>query len=88
MFHPVLSLLVAGSIHVGAELKAPSDLAQIVLEITEALPGSSTPLIETEAAPTVVDVPYYYSDFTPIAAPVVARLITYDWRSPVFRDVP
>lgn len=88
MFHPVLTLLVAGSIHVGTEIKAPADLAQIVLEITEAMPDGTPTLIELEAAPTVVDVPYYYSDFTPLAAPVVATLVTYDWRSPVFFDVP
>ena len=88
MFHPVLTLLVAGSIHVGTELKAPSDLAQIVLEITEALPDATAPLIQIEAAPTVVDVPYYYSDFTPVPVRETAPIITYDWRSPVFRDVP
>jgi len=88
MFHPVLSLLVAGTIHVGADLKAPADLAQIVLEITEALPGAGTSLIDTAAEPTVIDVPYYYSDFTPIAAPAVAQIITYDWRSPVIFDLP
>ena len=88
MFHPVLTLLVAGSIHVGADLKAPADLAQIVLEITEALPGSTTQILQADAAPTVVDVPYYYSDFTPVAAPEVARIITYDWRSPVIFDLP
>ena len=88
MFHPVLTLLVAGSIHVGTELKAPSDLAQIVLEITEALPSTGVPIFEIEAAPTVVDVPYYYSDFTPVAAPEVATIVTYDWRSPVIFDLP
>ena len=88
MFHPVLTLLVAGSIHAGAEFKAPHDVAQIVLELTEALPGSVTPLLVEEGVPTVVDVPYYYSDFTPVAVPQTAPLITYDWRSPVFRDVP
>jgi hypothetical protein len=88
MFNPVLSLLVAGSIHVGADLKAPADLAQIVLEITEALPGGTTPLVETEAEPTVIDLPYYYSDFTPIAAPAVPQIVTYDWRSPVIFDLP
>ncbi|MBV8878596.1 MAG: hypothetical protein JO332_01410 [Planctomycetaceae bacterium] len=88
MFHPVLTLLVAGSIHAGADFKAPRDVAQIVLELTEALPGSVTPLLVAEAAPTVVDVPYYYSDFTPVAVRETAPVITYDWRSPVFRDVP
>lgn len=88
MFHPVLTLLVAGSIHVGADLKAPSDIAQIVLDLTEALPGSTTPLLTSEASPTVIDVPYYFSDFTPVYIPQTAPLITYDWRSPVFFDVP
>jgi len=88
MFHPVLTLLVAGTIHVGADLKAPADLAQIVLEITEALPGAAIPLLQTEAEPTVIDVPYYYSDFKPIAAPAVEPIVTYDWRSPVIFDLP
>jgi len=88
MFHPVLTLLVASSIHAGADFKAPTDVAQIVLEFTEALPGSVTPLLTAEASPTVVDVPYYYSDFTPVAVRQTAPIITYDWRSPVFFDVP
>ena len=88
MFHPVLTLLIAGSIHAGAELRAPADFAQIVLEITEAMPVGQAPILQTDAAPTIIDVPYYYSDFTPVAIPEVAPLITYDWRSPVFFDVP
>ena len=88
MFHPVLTLLVAGSIHVGADLKAPQDFAQIVLEITEALPVGTSTILEREAEPTLIDVPYYYSDFTPVAAPAVETIISYDWRSPVFFDVP
>jgi hypothetical protein len=59
-----------------------------VFELTEALPGSVTPLLTAEAGPTVVDVPYYYSDFTPVAVRDTAPVITYDWRSPVFFDVP
>jgi hypothetical protein len=88
MFHPVLTLLVAGSIHCGADFKAPTDLAQIVLELTEALPGSTTTLLTSEASPSVADVPYYYSDFTPIPVRNTPPIITYDWRSPVFFDVP
>jgi hypothetical protein len=88
MFHPVLTLLVAGSIHAGAEFKASADVAQIVLEFTEALPGSVTPLLIAGRGPTVVDVPYYYSDFTPVTVPQTAPIISYDWRSPVFFDVP
>ncbi|HZE98593.1 MAG TPA: hypothetical protein VE981_16295 [Planctomycetota bacterium] len=88
MFHPVLTLLVAGSIHAGADFSASRDVAQIVLEITEALPGSVTPLLIAEAGPTVVDVPYYYSDFAPVPIRNTPPIITYDWRSPVFFDVP
>ncbi len=88
MFHPVLTLLVAGSIHAGADLKVPADIAQIVLEITEALPGGGAPVVVAEAGPTVVDVPYYYSDYTPLAVREAAPIIIYDWRSPVFFDVP
>jgi hypothetical protein len=88
MFHPVLTLLVAGSIHAGADFKAPMDVVQIVYELTEALPGSVTPSLTAEASPTVVDVPYYYSDFTPVPVRETAPIITYDWRSPVFFDVP
>ena len=88
MFHPVLTLLVAGSIHAGADFSVPTDLAQIVLEITEALPGAPLTVLDTDAVPTIVDIPYYYSDFTPVAAPVVATIVTYDWRSPVIFDLP
>jgi hypothetical protein len=88
MFHPVLTLLVAGSIHGGADLAAPADLAQIVLEITEALPGQAQTVLETQAEPTVADLPYYYSDFTPVAVPEARPIITYDWRSPVIFDLP
>lgn len=88
MFHPVLSLLVAGSIHAGSGITEPSDLVQIVLEITEALPGSPGSILRAETVPTIVDVPYYYSDFTPVAAPAVETVITYDWRSPVIFDLP
>jgi len=88
MFHPVLTLLVAGTIQAGADFRAPADVAQIVLEITEALPGSVTTLLIAEAEPTVADLPYYYSDFTPRPVRETAPIITYDWRSPVFFDVP
>lgn len=88
IFHPVLTLLVAGSIHGGADFGAPADLAQIVLEITEALPGRVQALLDTQAEPTVADLPYYYSDFTPLAAPEAPAIITYDWRSPVIFDLP
>ncbi len=68
-------------------LRAQQGCNPIVCE--NQLPGSpSSTILEREAAPTLIDVPYYYSDFTPIAAPAVEPIVTYDWRSPVFFDVP
>ena len=60
----------------------------LILGSHEALPGSPSTILQTDAAPTVADVPFYYSDFTPLAAPEVAPIITYDWRSPVIFDLP
>jgi hypothetical protein len=88
MVNPVLTLLVAGSVQLWAETPRQAELARIVVEITQAveLPRVPAPLAEREL--TVCDVPYYYDAFLPAAAPEAAPLITYDWRSPVFFDVP
>ena len=88
MFHPVLTLLVAGSFHLSAESPQQADLAQIVHEITLAVETARLDPVVADAAPTVCDLPYYYSDFTPLAAPVVEPFISYDWRSPVIFDLP
>ena len=88
MLHPVLTILVASSIHVGADVHAPVDLAQIVVQLTQALPAVSPSMPQAEARPTVADLPYYYSDFTPVPAPAVEPIVTYDWRSPVIFDLP
>ena len=88
MFHPVLSLLVASSVHMAADSPRQADFAQIVLEITQAVETARPGIDPGEAGPTVCDIPFYYSDFTPLAAPEVAPLITYDWRSPVIFDLP
>ena len=88
MLHPVLTLLVASSIQFHAESPRQADLAQIVFEITQAVETAPSVVDEGVAEPTVCDIPFYYSDFTPLAAPAVALLVTYDWRSPVIFDLP
>jgi len=88
MLHPVLTLLVAGSFHLSAEAPQQADLAQIVYEITLAVEQARPDPVTGEPQATVCDVPYYYSDFTPIPAPVLEPVITYDWRSPVIFDLP
>ena len=89
MLHPVLTLLVAGSIQMASESPRQVDLAQIVFQITQAVEDSRPLVVDPgEVEPTVCDVPFYYSDFTPLAAPAVATLVTYDWRSPVIFDLP
>ena len=88
MLTPVITLILAGSIQCGVEAGRPIDLAQIVLEITEAILPAGPQVLPAGAGPTVRDVPYYYSDFTPLAAPATEPLVTYDWRSPVIFDLP
>ena len=88
MLSPVLTLIIAGSIQVGVQSDRPVDLAQIVLEITEAILPAGLQAPHAADGPTVRDIPYYYSDFTPLAAPAVEPLVTYDWRSPVIFDLP
>ena len=88
MMHPVLTLLVASALHVGADAPTPADLAQIVGEIVLAVPLSPSTAVEAEDALTVRDLPFHYSDFTPAALPAVRTVVTYDWRSPVIFDLP
>jgi hypothetical protein len=88
MLHPVLTLLVASSVHMAAESPRQADFAQIVFEITLTVEQTRPEIPLGEPEPTVCDIPFYYSDFTPVAAPQVAPLVTYDWRSPVIFDLP
>ena len=37
---------------------------------------------------TVRDIPFYYRLLSPVPVPVGVPSITYDWRSPVFFDLP
>lgn len=88
MLHPVLTLLVASSIHFAAESPRPADFAQIVLEITQSVEAACPESLAGRPEPTVCDIPFYYSDFIPLAAPESALIVTYDWRSPVVFDLP
>ena len=88
MLQPVLAILVEGSFPLAADSPRAAEFSQIVHEITLAVNPPQAPSIEGVPEPTVCDVPFYYSDFTPIAAPEVAPIVTYDWRSPVVFDLP
>ena len=88
MIHPVLTILIASSVHLSAESPRASDFAQIVLEVTQAVETAAPLRAFGEPEATVCDVPFYYSDFTPLRAPQAVLRITYDWRSPVIFDLP
>ena len=88
MLHPVLTILVAGSFHLAADSPRQAEFAQIVHDITIAVGQSRPETFEGIPEPTVCDVPFYYSDFSPFAVPDPAPIITYDWRSPVIFDLP
>jgi hypothetical protein len=88
MLHPVLTLLVASSIQLASESPLKTDLAQIAFELTQAVeaPGHLVP--QADPAWSVCDIPFYFDDFRPVAAPATPILVTYDWRSPVIFDLP
>jgi hypothetical protein len=88
MLHPVLTLLVAGSFHLSAESPWQADLADIVYEITLAVEHAQPDPVMGEPELTICDIPYYYSDFTPVTARHPEPFISYDWRSPVIFDLP
>jgi hypothetical protein len=88
MLHPVLTILVAGSFHLAAESPRQDEFAQIVYDLTLAVDQARPETFEGEPEPTVCDIPFYYSDFTPWAVPAAEPIITYDWRSPVIFDLP
>ena len=88
MLQPVLAILVAGSFQLAADSPRAVELSQIVHELTLAVAPSPAPSFQGVPEPTVCDVPFYYSDFSPFAVPQTATIITYDWRSPVVFDLP
>ena len=89
MIDPVLTLLVASALPWTPEFPKSPELDVTLVQVVRVLRASGGRSNATvEAEPTVCDVPYYYSDFTPVIVRPWALLITYDWRSPVFFDVP
>lgn len=86
MMPPVISLLVAGSVQFATEVRAPEDLVLTVVEAVHAVRGGSF-----DAAAPAPEAPAAASRDLPESVPVPAARaprITYDWRSPVFFDVP
>ena len=89
MIDPVLTLLVASALPWTPEFPRSPELGATLVEVVRVLRSSGSQSgASVEAEPTVCDVPFYYSDFTPVPVRPWALLITYDWRSPVFFDVP
>ena len=89
MLDPVLTLLVASALPWTPEFPRTPELGATLVQVVRVLRASRNHADVTgEAEPTVCDVPYYYSDFTPVIVRPWALRITYDWRSPVFFDVP
>ena len=89
MVHPLLSILVAASVHCPAEAPRQRDLVLIIdalVQGAEVMVPDAVPPGDPE--PTVRDIPYYYCDYTPFAVPEAAPIVTYDWRSPVIFDLP
>ncbi len=89
MIDPVLTLLVASALPWTPEFPRSPDLGATLVEVVRVLQSAGGRTHgAVEAEPTVCDVPYYYSNFTPVIVRPSPLRITYDWRSPVFFDVP
>ena len=83
----LFAVFVACSIQMdSAELQA--DFPSMVVEIAASFELKTRRLPAAEAAPTVRDAAYYHDDFKPVTRPTAPLIITYDWRSPVFFDLP
>lgn len=86
--HPVLTLLVAGSLQIADDLPRPLEGLRISLPVTQTLGGGFSTAAPEEEALTVRDIPFYYRRVSIVAVPPVFPQVSYDWRSPVFFDVP
>ncbi len=84
----LLTLLAAGSFQLACESPRRADLARLVLEITQAVEVLPSRPAAPDPAPTVRDIPFYFDDLAPRAAPAAPLIVTYDWRSPVVFDLP
>ena len=88
MTAPLLSLLVASSLQWAPPPSARAEFERVAIEIAQAVEiGLSAPF-ELDVPATVADVPFYYDRLMPAAEPAAPLLVTYDWRSPVFFDLP
>ena len=89
MVDPFLTLLVASALPWTPDFPRSPELGATLVQVVRVLRASGGRANAAgEAEPTVCDVPYYYSDFTPVTVRPWALRITYDWRLPVFFDVP
>jgi hypothetical protein len=86
--HPVLTLLVASSIQLSDDAPRPVDFTQIFLTVTQAFETAHSTQAPEAMVLTVRDIPFYYRLLSPVPVPVGVPSITYDWRSPVFFDLP
>ena len=89
MVEPVLTLLVASALPWSADApRRPEFQATLVQAVRVIRESGARVESGPDAEPTVIDVPYYYSDFTPVTVRPWPEWVTYDWRSPVVLDVP
>lgn len=88
MASPILTLVMAGSLQWASEPTRVSDLTQLAIEITGAVPAAGVEAPAAAPELTVCDLEYYLDGRAPAAAPRVPLLVTYDWRTPVVFDLP
>ena len=89
MLNPFLTLIVAGAMHGPAEDAFRSaDLSAIVIHLAETAQLAPEEFVVADETPTVRDVPYYYDDFSAYVLPEAPLIVTYDWRLPIFFDLP
>jgi hypothetical protein len=88
MTAPVLTLLVAGSLQLSCPSARQEDLIQIVYEMTQTIEVLAPERLAAEKPPAVSSLAYTFDGRAAVALPASPLLVTYDWRSPVFFDLP
>jgi hypothetical protein len=87
MLNPLVGLIVAAAFQGPAE--SPDYARLVALELVQAVQEADlAPAAAAALAPSVRDVAFYFDVFRPLPAPPAPLLVTYDWRSPVFFDLP
>ena len=84
----LLALVVACSIQAESVEPLQADFSAMVVEFAAAFDLETSAAQIPEPGLTVCDVAYYYDDLAPLALRSSPVMITYDWRSPVFFDLP